>query len=564
MKKKFICLALVAGLLLSALTGCSSSSESSSTDTTSSTTSSSNKTGTITLTAITGDSTTEDAIQQVQQAMNRLTKSEYKTQVILQLVKADEYVDYIDKTVAKIEEEQTAAEESEAAAKEEAKKKKEAEKAANANKKNRSKWITTTTAETEDTSADTEETTQDEYGREVVKYPDLEGTQLDIVFMTGIDMFNDFVEKGYLQSLNDELTNNSKILNKYIYPTFLSAGKSSGTTYAIANNRIMGEYTYLLIDKELADKYQFDATSVKTLADCEAFLDEVKTNEKDVVPMNEPVDLNYVQYCTGSPSVLGTVIKSTYSTSSKAVPKNLLTDDAYVAHQALLDKMEVGNYFGTGNRYAIQAVKGYINTPDEEKWSDNYYVVTYELPICSNEVMYSGMFGVSAYASDVSRCMEIITMLNTDSELRNIYQYGIKDVNYSLNDDGTVHMLNNDWSMNLYQTGNCFIAYVPEGNPTNLWEIGKLQNVETLTSPYFMWQYANKDTADLLQDYLDVSETYMTAFNAASDKVAYAASVKDEMAANETLKGMLDADNSNGMLSSYVDFFTTAYPSTAS
>ena len=47
----------------------------------------------------------------------------------------------------------------------EAKKKKEAEKAANAAKKNRSKWTTTTKAETEDTTADTQAMTLDEYGR---------------------------------------------------------------------------------------------------------------------------------------------------------------------------------------------------------------------------------------------------------------------------------------------------------------------------------------------------------------------------------------------------------------
>ena len=50
-----------------------------------------------------------------------------------------------------------------------------------------------------------------------MKYPDLEGTSLDILFISGIDMYNDFVEKEYLTSLNDELANGSKILNKYIY-----------------------------------------------------------------------------------------------------------------------------------------------------------------------------------------------------------------------------------------------------------------------------------------------------------------------------------------------------------
>ena len=122
MKKKLISLALLAGLLISSLAGCGSTEEDADTlDTASST-----KTATITLTAITGNSTTQDAIQAVQDAMNKLTKSEYKTQVILQLKTADEYVDFIDSQVEAIEAEIAAKEEAAAKAKEEAKARKEA------------------------------------------------------------------------------------------------------------------------------------------------------------------------------------------------------------------------------------------------------------------------------------------------------------------------------------------------------------------------------------------------------------------------------------------------------
>lgn len=556
MKKKLISLALLAGLILSSLTACGASEEDPDALAEAET-----RTATISLTAITGDSTTPEAITAVQEALNKLTKSEYKTQVILQLKTEDEYVEFIDSQVEKIEAEIAAEEEAAAKAKEEAKKKKEAEKAANAAKKNRSKWTTTTKAETEDTTADTQAMTLDEYGREVAKYPELEGTSLDIVFVTGLDMLQDFVEKEYLQSLDDELGNNSKLLKKYIYPTFLSAGKVDGSTYAIVNNRLLGEYTYLKIDKELADKYKLFPDEVKTLTDCEAFLDNVKANEKDVVPLNQYVDLNYVQYVTGERTVMGNVIKSNFTTANKAVPKSLLGVDGWVNHNVLMDKLQDGGYIGEGDRYAIEVVKGYITTPEEQNWEENYYVVEYEKPISKDETVFTGMFAVSAYASDLERCMEIVTMLNTDGALRDIYAYGVEGENWELNEDGTVHMLNNDWSMDFYHSGNTFVGHAPESLPANYAEIGKLQNIETLTGPYMSWVYLNEETEALYNEYTAEAEKILAEFDAAADRVAYAESfttmIKEDK--EHIVARMAASDGDNNFAVSYVDFQTSMY-----
>ena len=107
MKKKLISLMLLAGLILSSMTACGATEEEDpnaldAVDT---------RTTTITLTAITGDSTTPAAIKAVQDAMNKLTKSEYKTQVILQLQTEDDYVEFIESQVEKIEAEIAAEEE---------------------------------------------------------------------------------------------------------------------------------------------------------------------------------------------------------------------------------------------------------------------------------------------------------------------------------------------------------------------------------------------------------------------------------------------------------------------
>ena len=92
--KKFICTLLCMVLAVSVFTGCSQNSGGSTTTTTTI------SPMTLTLTAITDDTTTPEAIAQVQEFMNNISKSEFKTQVELRLMTADEYVNYIERTFA--------------------------------------------------------------------------------------------------------------------------------------------------------------------------------------------------------------------------------------------------------------------------------------------------------------------------------------------------------------------------------------------------------------------------------------------------------------------------------
>lgn len=74
--------------------------------------------------------------------------------------------------------------------------------------------------------------------------------------------------------------------------------------------------------------------------------------------------------------------------------------------------------------------------------------------------------------------MEVITYLNTNIELRNLIQYGVENVNYELDlETGALRRLNRDYMMDLYKTGNVYMAYPEEGMPLDIWELSKKQNL---------------------------------------------------------------------------------------
>ena len=57
--------------------------------------------------------------------------------------------------------------------------------------------------------------------------------------------------------------------------------------------------------------------------------------------------------------------------------------------------------------------------------------------------------------------MEIVYAINQDETLRNLLQYGIANVNYTLSDDTATRITSqgNSYFMNPYYTGNIFNTY---------------------------------------------------------------------------------------------------------
>ena len=83
MKKKLLSLLLAVLMLMSImLTSCSNEED----DGTVTLNADSTNTRTVVIAAITGETTTPEAITQVEEALNRVSKSMYKTQVVLRLM----------------------------------------------------------------------------------------------------------------------------------------------------------------------------------------------------------------------------------------------------------------------------------------------------------------------------------------------------------------------------------------------------------------------------------------------------------------------------------------------
>lgn len=561
MNKKLISLFLAMIMVLGIFAGCSSSATEEDVEATADTEESARVSMTLSLWAPTEDGTTEEAIEAVEAAMNRLTQAKYDTALELHLLPRDTYWDTV---YAKLEEIRVAIEEEEAAAEQ---KRKELRAA-----KARGETVEEETEETAETVVE-EETVVNDLGITIIQYPEVGEKQLDIFLVTSYDDYMALIENEQIQQLDGELSGNSKILKTYIYPTFLNMANQNGT-YAIPNNHPVGECQYLLVNKALVEKYYYKPADLKTLLACSDFIKDIGAQNLDgVVPFLGKVDPINMTYWSedGEWSIVASQTTNTMTNSTSNPPKSIFSIGAYVNTIYMMKELEALGYMGDGTveegeTFAVGVVKG---TPDVVKqYEEDYYTYVHAKPLFTEEDIFGSMFAVSAYSKSLTRSMEILTYLNTSTELKTVFQYGAEGIHWEYNDPDTkeyIKILSDDYQMNMIDTGNVYMTYPGEGQPISDWEPYKAQNLESTISPYVgMPSFIDETNEADMAEIAKLSKEYKARFDAMTlenwDEELDL--IKDEIKANELLKNHTNnrSEAENGLIVKYKEWYQEVYP----
>ena len=520
---------------------------------------------TLTLALPTKSGTTDEAAQKVEAAINRLTQAKFDTAIDLRLIPENEYQAYIDDTLSsintKILEEESAAES----------RRKEI-KALKAQGVDVSGMDTGDDEETTETVETEEETIVNDLGISIKQYPEVGDTQFDIFLVQGYDNYNSYIENEYIQQLDSELSGNSKLLKTYIYPTFLELANVSGT-YAIPNNHPVGQYQYLLVNKELVDTYDYDPDELTTLLKCTDFIKDIGNQHLDgVVPLLgevEPANMTYWGTDQSKWSILASQITNTMSYKLKLVPKSVFSINVFVNTIGAMKELSELGYIGDGTikdgeKFAVGVVAG--DASIVEQYGDEYYTYIYSKPMMTEEDAYGNMLAVSTYSKNLSRAMEIITYINTSTNIRTILQYGIEGENWEYENQDTqdtIRILNNDYQMDLVTTGNVYMTYPGEGMSMDYWDYGKQQNIDSISSPYIKFKgYINDNNKDLIKQLDELSKEY----KAKLDALTYAeyddaiSEYKKELKESELFKKLTDLENENSVASIYSTWHDDLYP----
>ena len=517
---------------------------------------------TLSVLGITSETTTPEAVKNVQDAINSIMDSLYSTHIELTLVTEDEYRDLIKERTELAEYYSTLDSSIDSYNK----------KLVNSAQSNGTsvmigKWqisnsyVSATTLATRAKSL-TRMTRVNEDGILEVVYPK-PASPIDVIMVLGEDMYNDFVEDGTLRSIKTDINSYAKF-RQYIYPTYLNMlAALTGDICAIPNNNLLAEYTYLVVNKELADKYDFDIQSVTDYCDLSDFLAQVKASES-VTPMaDKPDALGVFELFNDSGIAIGTycdpLIGYDTEENSSYTVSNLFDVPQYVNHLKTMEEYENAGYFdGTGNA-AVQVVKGDASV--EVIYGDENYVKVLQNPFVDSSSIFNGMLGVASATSDYNRALEFILELTTNPEIKNLFQYGICEntndddeieSNYSVDSDGAIHRLNDTYMMDNRLTGNVYMGYPEEGQLIDQWNYVKKTNLDSLINPYLTYHATSSSYA--MNYYVDEVELDAV-IQSAIERAALTEALKPTDATYDEYTTATDAMKKKAAIKNHTDYY---------
>lgn len=449
---------------------------------------------TLTLYGITNDSTTEEAVARVEDAINSITKAQYSIQIDLRLYPEDEYYNKLEAALEAtyIKEEETE-EETDLLG-------------------NPVEDETESDTETETETEKTVETFINANGLPEIVYPSAEENQVDIFLITGVDKFGEFDRKGWLADLTKYLSGDGAFLKSYIYPHFLTAGRTAdGTVKAIPNNGVIGEYTYLLINRELADKYYYDTTKIVDFKSVKAFIEDTMSEESEdyIWMLNEPAERLDRLY---PDAFFGGTIDATGDNYSTNVISNVVLGADNIERLVLINdyKSDGRLVYGKPEDYADEKIAcAFItgNADAADKYSDDYYTIVYSAPVATDYNTLDAMFAISSTCEHSARATQILTLLSTSKEFVNLLAYGVEGTDYVIR-EGMLNKLDDTYSMNLRYCGNEFLirpsSVMDEETlklSANNWALAKQQNLDSRESLFLGFRPVYSDETNTNESY---------------------------------------------------------------
>lgn len=331
-----------------------------------------------------------------------------------------------------------------------------------------------------------------------LKYPEVLENQIDICLIRDYATYSKLANDGMLYSLNAYVTSESAsyprfkklIRNEVITPLVINKN-----LYGIPNNRAYVEdsYQYILINKALveASEYTFDADAITSVLDCEELINKIgELGATGVVPfVGTEKDAPGVLYWADDQSLVT-------STTGTVAPGSVFDNEAYMAYttlyKALQDKSYVKDTLGEGEKAGVMIYNG--TKAGAEAYANDYYLVKTGNPVMTEEDVYGSMFAISEYSINYDRAMSFLYLLYTNTEIRTLLQYGIKDTDYVLDyseneDDPKIKLIKNEqgevvYNMNNDYTGNGYMTYREDGTVIDDWDYIKSVNYDATVSSY--------------------------------------------------------------------------------
>ncbi len=291
---------------------------------------------------------------------------------------------------------------------------------------------------------------------------------------------------------------------KQLHPAFKTGSQIDGKNYALPANKELAHQWGFWINKSFIDKYQFDISKIKTLADIEPMLKVIKENEPGVIPFQNLQGesafriLDYDRICDDYiPAAL-------YNDSKDMKIFNLLETKEFKDYLELTRKWYLAGYIPAdaatmsefvtdikANRVfcKIESLKPFADEERLASWGIPCVNVALTKPVVQTRDCTGAMQAISKTSKNPVMALKFLELFNTDPYLNNLINFGVEGKHFVKVSKNIIDFPKGVTAENSgyrpgtpWMFGNQYINYFWEGENTGKWDAFKKFNDSSISA----------------------------------------------------------------------------------
>ena len=277
----------------------------------------------------------------------------------------------------------------------------------------------------------------------------------DIDLLTAITGYaQSWVNTGYLVDMSDLLEQYGQgTLDSYASRDLALAANLNGFVFGVPVHKEVAQQATIFFRTDILDKYDIDVSNVKTLADVDKIYEEVAQKEPGMW-MVAADNLGVGKTVVCDLSVGGTSMAALMDFENDTTVTNMLESDAFkewcdynhkwfekgwINSGAASDTESYYSYITSGQAFSFFSDYGHpLSEADQENncGGVDLTMVTMGEPYATTSTAAIFSYAISSGSKDPVKAMKMLNLIETDTEIMNLLNWGVEGEDYIVNEDG--------------------------------------------------------------------------------------------------------------------------------
>ncbi|MGI5857430.1 MAG: ABC transporter substrate-binding protein [Candidatus Merdivicinus sp.] len=278
-----------------------------------------------------------------------------------------------------------------------------------------------------------------------------EGVDLMAVYMVP---YASCATSGQLYPMDDLIEEYGQGIIEQLGWDMIDCGRVDGELFGLTQGRDLAASQGFVYRLDLAEKYNLDMSSVKTLEDLHEVLTVIKENEENVWPVavsagenirnwgwdalgDEMINLGVLADGAQNTTVVNLYETEQYknlaTTMYTWMQEGLIQPDAVNTTETASTLMEAGTAFGN-----FTNLKPYYAEENNPNFTNKIGTVELVDALSTTDRVTMGLWSIAGSTKHPEAAMKMLNELYSNPEISNLYMYGVEGIHYQVLEEGAV------------------------------------------------------------------------------------------------------------------------------